>query len=158
MTEEFEMLPFGGKRSLSGLERQIARGGTVRGSRRSPVRPMAHHGKAMPRRQTTGYGPHASHGARRLRPPYGWPYWAPAYWGWGYPGSATVSVSDDDGAPHDGTADNADDAPEQGETPRMHRAGCGCAACSRPVFDVLPFTVTQLAAFGDRHNWRSRRS
>jgi hypothetical protein len=152
MAEQFEMLPFGGRQEESELERQIMRGGMARGGERSLARPMNRHGG--PQRPPSAR--HGHHGPRHgLRYPYGWPYWAPAYWGWSYPAGATVNVFDD-GA-QDGPPDDADDAPVQGEALRPHRAGCRCVGCCRPVFDVLPFTLTQLATLEGRNNWRSRR-
>jgi hypothetical protein len=198
MAEHFEVLPFGGKKEESELERQLARGGmgrggAARGGIRLPARPMAravgrslggaigHHGSRP--LQGPAHGPHGTHRPRLhhgprhgLRYPYGWPYWAPAYWGWSYPAGAAINVFDDGGA-QDGAQDNASDstpdaasdgvqggspgdagyAPVQGEALRPHRAGCRCAGCSGTTFDVLPFTVTQLAALEGRNNWRSRR-
>jgi len=157
MTEQFEVLPFGGRQGESELERQIMRGGGARGGGRRPptrtsirpaVQPKSHHDR-----------PH-QHGPRGLRYPHAWPYWAPAYWGWSYPAAAAVNVFDDSGGQdgtQDGDPDDSGDMPVQGETLRPHRAGCRCAGCCGPTFDVLPFTVTQLAALEGRNNWRSRR-
>jgi len=171
MAEQFEVLPFGGRRQESELERQIMRGGMARGGGRSLARPMGRYG-GSPRRPPVGHGQrgqygvrgprgvHGRHGPygpyRGFRYPYGWPYWAPAYWGWSYPAGATINVFDD-GGPQDGPPNDADDAPVQGEALRPHSGGCRCAGCRRPVFDVLPFTVTQLAVLEGRNNWRSRR-
>lgn len=163
MAEQFEVLPFDGGREESELERQIMRGGMARGRGRSLAGPKSRPGglpRQLPAHQGQ-YGQHGRHGARHgLRYPYGWPYWAPAYWGWSYPAGATINVFDDggaDGGAQDGLRDDANDAPEQGETTRAHRPGCRCAGCCRPAFDVLPFTATQLAVLEGRNNWRSRR-
>lgn len=166
MAEQFEVLPFGGGRMESELERQIMRGGMGRGGRRplsrSAARPMGRH-VGQPRLPPRGLIPqvrHGHHGRHRypggLRYPYRWPYWAPAYWGWSYPAGGTINVFDD-GSTQDSPLDDANGAPMQDETQRFHRAGCRCADCSGPTFDVLPFTVNQLAALAGRNNWRARR-